>query len=101
MTASAYNLTLMTIGVFTLGFANVLSLISVFYGAGSANSIISTFGNNLPIAILIILNCIMMFSTSFIEEEHNCWYWSASAWFFIMMLKELVYTLSSHSFCHC
>ncbi|RPB25398.1 alkaline phosphatase-like protein [Terfezia boudieri ATCC MYA-4762] len=88
MAASSYNLTLMTIGVFLLIIANILSLISVFFGAGSTGSIIYTFAINIPVAILITLNCIMMFSTSFIEEEHNFWYWISSAWFFVMMLKE-------------
>ena len=78
----------MKIGVFLLVVANVLSLISVFLGAGSTASIIYTFANHIPVALLISLNCIMMFSTSFIEEEHCFWYWTASAWFFIMMLKE-------------
>ncbi|KAF8427325.1 hypothetical protein EV426DRAFT_635930 [Tirmania nivea] len=88
MAASSYNLTLMTIGVVLLVVANALSLISVFFGEGSTGSIIYTFANNIPVALLITLNCIMMFSTSFIEEEHNLWYWTASAWFFVMMLKE-------------
>jgi hypothetical protein len=29
----------------------------------------------------------MMFASSYVEEEHNFWYWIASGWFFALFLK--------------
>ena len=34
----------------------------------------------LPFAAITILYGIMMFASSYVEEEHHFWYWSASAW---------------------
>ncbi|TGZ82080.1 alkaline phosphatase-like protein [Ascodesmis nigricans] len=31
---------------------------------------------------------IMMFASSFVEEEHHFWYWVASAWFMALFIKE-------------
>ena len=88
MAASNYNLTLMTCGVIGLTLASILSLVSFLFGAGSLSNVFHTLLSNIPTTVLITLCCVQMFSTSFIEEEHNFWYWMASAWFFITMLKE-------------
>jgi len=41
----------------------------------------------LPFAAITILYGIMMFASSYVEEEHHFWYWSASAWLFYVTLS--------------
>ncbi|KAK8849181.1 alkaline phosphatase-like protein [Apiospora arundinis] len=43
--------------------------------------------NLLPFAAITILYGIMMFASSYVEEEHHFWYWSASAWLFYVTLS--------------
>ncbi|KAK8057905.1 GPI ethanolamine phosphate transferase 2, partial [Apiospora saccharicola] len=40
-----------------------------------------------PFAAITILYGIMMFASSYVEEEHHFWYWSASAWLFYVTLS--------------
>lgn len=41
----------------------------------------------IPFAAITILYGIMMFASSYVEEEHHFWYWSASAWLFYVTLS--------------
>lgn len=34
----------------------------------------------LPLLIIALLYGIMMFASSYVEEEHHFWYWMTSAW---------------------
>ncbi|KAK8061189.1 gpi ethanolamine phosphate transferase 2 [Apiospora hydei] len=43
--------------------------------------------NLIPFAGITILYGIMMFASSYVEEEHHFWYWSASAWLFYVTLS--------------
>jgi ethanolaminephosphotransferase len=38
-------------------------------------------------ALITIIYGIMMFASSYVEEEHNFWYWAASAWTVILFFK--------------
>lgn len=31
---------------------------------------------------------VLMFASSYVEEEHHFWYWVASGWFFALFIKE-------------
>jgi ethanolaminephosphotransferase len=33
---------------------------------------------------------VMMFASSYVEEEHHFWYWSATGWFMVLLLKQYV-----------
>ncbi|KAK8017176.1 gpi ethanolamine phosphate transferase 2 [Apiospora marii] len=41
----------------------------------------------IPFAAITVLYGIMMFASSYVEEEHHFWYWSASAWLFYVTLS--------------
>jgi ethanolaminephosphotransferase len=38
--------------------------------------------------LMSLLYCIMMFASSYVEEEHHFWYWMASAWFMALFFKQ-------------
>ncbi|KAF2678961.1 alkaline phosphatase-like protein [Lentithecium fluviatile CBS 122367] len=38
-------------------------------------------------ALILILYSILMFASSYVEEEHNFWYWATSAWFFYLFIS--------------
>lgn len=42
-------------------------------------------------AFTTILYGVTMFASSFVEEEHHFWYWVASAWAMILLLKEYAF----------
>jgi ethanolamine phosphate transferase 2 subunit G len=37
--------------------------------------------------LILILYSILMFASSYVEEEHNFWYWATSAWFFYLFIS--------------
>jgi ethanolaminephosphotransferase len=40
--------------------------------------------------IMALAYAVMMFASSFVEEEQHFWYWVASGWFMALFLKEWV-----------
>lgn len=40
------------------------------------------------LAIISIGYGIMMFASSYVEEEQHFWYWATTAWFFVLGLRE-------------
>ena len=40
--------------------------------------------------LALLLYGILMFASSYVEEEHNFWYWATSAWFFCLFIYEFV-----------
>ncbi|TGJ86138.1 hypothetical protein E0Z10_g2663 [Xylaria hypoxylon] len=52
--------------------------------AMSTNSTIRNFG---PFVLITVLYGIMMFASSYVEEEQHFWYWSTTAWLFYLVIK--------------
>ncbi|CAK7231965.1 major facilitator super transporter protein [Sporothrix eucalyptigena] len=78
--ASNYDIPKLGLGLGAAAGAMVLA-IGASYGfisRGGASS--SSFGDIFPFAIINITYGIMMFASSYVEEEHHFWYWSTSAW---------------------
>lgn len=78
-TASNYDLLKLQTGIATALASVVLAGSGVYLGGRnsiSAPSSTLVFGIAASTAY-----CIMMFASSFVEEEQQFWYWIASAWF--------------------
>jgi ethanolaminephosphotransferase len=37
--------------------------------------------------LILTLYCVLVFASSYVEEEHNFWYWATSAWFFYLFVS--------------
>lgn len=46
-----------------------------------------TIRNLGPFALITVLYCVMMFASSYVEEEQHFWYWSTTAWLFYLVIK--------------
>ena len=53
--------------------------------ASSAMSVGGTV-DAVPFALITLLYGIMMFASSYVEEEQHFWYWSTSAWLLYLVL---------------
>lgn len=51
----------------------------------STKSTIRSFG---PFALITIFYGVMMFASSYVEEEQHFWYWSTTAWLFFLVVKK-------------
>lgn len=50
-------------------------------------SLSESINSALPFMLITVAYGIMMFASSYVEEEHHFWYWSASAWLALLGLK--------------
>ncbi|KAH8149958.1 uncharacterized protein LAJ45_06111 [Morchella importuna] len=81
MAASNYNLELMTTGTVLTFLSSILSIFGIF--RSSENSRLA----NLFFPLSTLLYGVMMFASSYVEEEHHFWYWVASGWFVCIFVK--------------
>ncbi|KAF1850947.1 GPI ethanolamine phosphate transferase 2 [Cucurbitaria berberidis CBS 394.84] len=40
-------------------------------------------------ALTLVLYAALMFASSYVEEEHNFWYWATSGWYILLLLSNL------------
>ena len=73
-TASDYNISRLYAGIVIA----MVSFMAVFLNALPAILTASTAG--VWISFVTIMYSIMMFASSYVEEEHHFWYWSSSGW---------------------
>lgn len=66
-----------------------LALGAVAAGPTVANAVLETS----PIIGISLLYGIMMFASSYVEEEQHFWYWATTAWLMLLWVKWSVYTL--------
>ncbi len=86
-TASNYDTTKLAVGIAVAG-------LSFLFALSAAAPIISTsLTATSPILIISLLYSIMMFASSYVEEEQNFWYWSTSTWLFILYIKRFPFPL--------
>ena len=81
-TASNYDLRRLRIGILLAAVATGASLATVFTVLLNARSTgIWTFS-------LTIVYGVMMFASSYVEEEHHFWYWVSSGWLGWLFFKQ-------------
>ncbi|ORY63496.1 GPI ethanolamine phosphate transferase [Pseudomassariella vexata] len=79
--ASNYDMNRLLSGAVTAALALLLSLVATLVSAQTATR------TALPLAGITLLYGIMMFASSYVEEEHHFWYWSTSAWVVYLAFK--------------
>lgn len=50
--------------------------------------------------LTLMLYAVLMFASSYVEEEHNFWYWTTSAWFFYLFVASMRKQWSSNWLFH-
>jgi ethanolaminephosphotransferase len=84
-TASNYDVKKLFIGA---GFA-ALSLISATLAAGT--TIFASLKVCYPIIAIGWLYGIMMFASSYVEEEQHFWYWATTGWLTLLWIRSYVF----------
>ena len=65
-----------------------IAALSVVCALATASMVVDTsFSEALPLATIILAYGIMMFASSYVEEEQHFWYWATTAWFAFLGLK--------------
>lgn len=80
-TASNYDVPRLIIGS-TIA---ILSVVLAFFSVPSLQGITPA---GLSYTLILVFYSILMFASSYVEEEHNFWYWATSAWFFYLFVSE-------------
>ena len=80
-TASNYNLARLGVGIFLAALATVtgVATVSAALSDDQATALFTSF--------IFIAYGFMMFASSFVEEEHQFWYWAFSSWIGWLLLK--------------
>jgi ethanolaminephosphotransferase len=79
-TASNYDVPRLILGT-------SLALISTVLAFLSLNKIRPVTTTGFFYAGLLTLYGVLMFASSYVEEEHNFWYWATAAWFFYLFIQ--------------
>ncbi|KAK0100980.1 major facilitator super transporter protein, partial [Cadophora gregata f. sp. sojae] len=80
-TASNYDVRKLATG-------QAVSILALLLGSNAAySSLVNSFKESLPILLISLLYGIMMFASSYVEEEQHFWYWATSAWFVLLWVK--------------
>ena len=83
-TASSYDLWRLVQGILIAGIALVLALTSLGAIAWKSMSVAA-------FALMTILYAVMMFASSYVEEEQHFWYWCTAAWIACLSAQKYVH----------
>jgi ethanolaminephosphotransferase len=78
-TASSYDVTRLILGTF-------LALLSFFLTFLTLPPLRPISSTAIFSALTLLLYGILMFASSYVEEEHSFWYWATSGWFFYLFI---------------
>lgn len=87
-TASNYDMSKLVAGQALAVSALVLGSISAW------RTVTMFFQNSSPLLLISLLYGVMMFASSYVEEEQHFWYWTIGAWLGMMWLKRYRNTTS-------
>jgi ethanolaminephosphotransferase len=79
--ASNYDVSRLIIGT-------TLACVSVIMALFTLPSLRPITPSGVAYALTLILYGVLMFASSYVEEEHNFWYWATSGWFFYLFISE-------------
>jgi ethanolaminephosphotransferase len=80
-TASNYDMFKLTAGQLVASLAAIMAL-------GAAIPILThSFVSCIPFLVFTVAYGIMMFASSYVEEEQHFWYWATSGWLALLSFK--------------
>ncbi|KAJ5033462.1 uncharacterized protein L3040_008577 [Drepanopeziza brunnea f. sp. 'multigermtubi'] len=80
-TASNYDVRKLATG-------QAVSTLAFVFSTVAANAILAwSFKESVPILLISLLYGIMMFASSYVEEEQHFWYWATAAWLVLLWMK--------------
>ncbi|KAI1006760.1 GPI ethanolamine phosphate transferase 2 [Podosphaera aphanis] len=82
-TSSNYNIYRLSTGLF-------LAIISSCLSFTTANLVIKEIKISTPLLLVSFFYAVMMFSSSYVEEEQNFWHWTTIAWFGFLWIRRCV-----------
>ncbi|PBP17436.1 GPI ethanolamine phosphate transferase [Diplocarpon rosae] len=80
-TASNYDVQKLAIG------QAVSTLALILATAAAYSTLTKSFTESAPILLISLLYGIMMFASSYVEEEQHFWYWATAAWLILLWMK--------------
>jgi ethanolaminephosphotransferase len=80
-TASNYDITKLIIGQVVATAASALAL------GAAAPTLSHCLISATPFLLITLAYGIMIFASSYVEEEQHFWYWATSAWLLLLCLK--------------
>jgi len=81
-TASNYSIQRLHIGIAVATAAWVIIFTNAIPAAQRAN------GTGIWLGFVVMMYGVMMFASSYVEEEHHFWYWVTSGWLGWLSLKK-------------
>ena len=81
-TASNYDLRRLEIGIGIVALAVVISL------ATSSAAVLEVKQTGFATSCIFVPYGLMMFASSYVEEEHHFWYWASSGWLAWLILSQ-------------
>ena len=93
--ASNYDVPKLGLGLAAAVASLVLSLAAALYAFQGASSPAWSAAAVGPLALISVAHGVMMFASSYVEEEHYFWYWATSGWIAFVGIRSLASSSSS------